>query len=308
MLVCPTAQSNSQLLRVEGEQHTQLNLIQDLYFAVRSGRVELVRHLLINQRVNPKINLRKSSILAVAVENGSVEIVKMLIDQGVDVNAFSEAYAGCLETPLFSAVKIGHTDIVHLLLHHGADPNLADFANRTPLYMAIMANREEETLTLINAGANLNSADKSGLTPLQIAARGFGREMLVLHLINHGAYIHQADFKGRTAMDLAVIAGNVCILQLLLDAGAVPGKLLTERISNLLAHPEVEDFCAEKALKARRRVLPAEILVARRLRNTLIENERSKKSQRSIWTHIDELPLPENVKLNLKIHVRIDGF
>ncbi|CAJ0928043.1 unnamed protein product, partial [Mesorhabditis belari] len=307
MLICRATRHSTQNLRIESE-HTQLNLIQDLYFAVRASRVDLVRHLLFKLRVNPKINIQKVSILTVAVERNSPEIVRMLLDQGVDVNTFSEAFAGSLETPLFTAVKMGHTAVVHLLLYYGADPNLADFANRTPLYMAVQCNREEEALALIVAGANLNTADKTGTTALQVASRGFGREMLALHLINHGAYVHQADFKGRTAIELALTAGNTCVLQMLLDAGAQPGKALSERITNLLAHPEVEDFCAEKTLRSLRRTLPMEIITARKIRDSLINKEKLRKTGRSIWKEIDRLAIPENVKLELKIHVHIDGF
>lgn len=51
-----------------------------------------------------------------AAECGKVEVVKLLLAYGAEVNRFSEGH-----TPLMRAAKSGHVEIVHLLLEAGAD-------------------------------------------------------------------------------------------------------------------------------------------------------------------------------------------
>jgi len=53
---------------------------------------------------------------------GSVDKVKQLLAEGVDVNGRSNSGA----TPLTSAVEMNSAPVVELLLQKGADPNLKD--------------------------------------------------------------------------------------------------------------------------------------------------------------------------------------
>lgn len=54
--------------------------------------------------------------LFIAAENGHIKIVRMLVEQGMDVNVVRDD--GC--TPLYVAACTGHADVLKVLLTSGA--------------------------------------------------------------------------------------------------------------------------------------------------------------------------------------------
>jgi ankyrin repeat protein len=74
------------------------------------------------------------------------------------------------ETALVVSAKDGTTDVLGLLLDHGADPNLAnEFFGFTPLMFAIRGRNLPAVERLLAAGANPNRVSKKGQSTLQIA-------------------------------------------------------------------------------------------------------------------------------------------
>ena len=63
----------------------------------------------------------------------------------------------------------GNTEIMKLLIENGANVNLIDTAGETPLTYAIHCNNLEATNLLIENGANMNLIDGSGWLPLNVA-------------------------------------------------------------------------------------------------------------------------------------------
>jgi ankyrin repeat protein len=60
--------------------------------------------------------------IIVACQNGHINIIKLLINKGIDINIKNnDGLAG-----LYSACKNGHIDIVKLLIDKGADINKMD--------------------------------------------------------------------------------------------------------------------------------------------------------------------------------------
>ena len=91
-----------------------------LYIAVVERHVELTR-LLIEKGADVNYTLKKNgraTVLAFAAEKGVIEIVRLLIDNGAKVNQASKKGS----TPLFWAAWEGHTEIVKFLLANDADP------------------------------------------------------------------------------------------------------------------------------------------------------------------------------------------
>jgi ankyrin repeat protein len=68
------------------------------------------------------------SALSAAASSGQVEVVRLLLDRGADVNADDYWGGNALCGPSLN----GHVDVVQLLLSRGADPNMEDDGT-TPL-------------------------------------------------------------------------------------------------------------------------------------------------------------------------------
>ena len=119
--------------------------------------------------------------LYIACEGGNVEIAKLLIDRGADVNL----PVSWQRTPLYAANKGGYADIVKLLLDNGADPNQVAKA-QTPLHVAAENGCLKCVIHLVDAGAEVNALTSNGSPPIHLAKLA-GHEDVVAYLRSHGA-------------------------------------------------------------------------------------------------------------------------
>ena len=71
-------------------------------------------------------------LLRNAAKSGDINAVRTLLDKGADVNE-KDGVGG---TPLFWAVREGHTELAKLLIERGADVNKRDNAGWGPLFWA----------------------------------------------------------------------------------------------------------------------------------------------------------------------------
>jgi len=101
-----------------------------------------------------------------ATKNGNIELVKELIDAGVDVNLQDEDE----ETALILASVEGHIEIVKLLIEAGADLNIKSRYGKTALMWTSQYGHTEIVKLLIDAGVDLNIKDIDGKTALDFAS------------------------------------------------------------------------------------------------------------------------------------------
>ena len=97
--------------------------------------------------------------LHLAAWQGHVDIVRLLLDRGADVNARGDGG----RTPLHYAAYWGHLDVVELLIEEGADVTLTTEFGHTPLVTAAYSREAEgidaaERLLQHGARLDLNSA------------------------------------------------------------------------------------------------------------------------------------------------------
>lgn len=102
---------------------------------------------------------------------------------------------------------IGHTNIVHLLLEKGADPNKGTCP---PLMLAARCGNDPILIALLNKGASLEQVDNSGLTGLQHAV-GSGQDSSVTVLLRHSKRISPSE--SNVLLHSAVSYANVAVLK-----------------------------------------------------------------------------------------------
>lgn len=117
-------------------------------------------------------------------------------------------------TALHHAAFKGRLDVVKLLIGAGADVNAEDNSGGTPLHAAVIGGHADVAGFLIASGANIEAKEADGWTPLYTAAYT-GRKELVMLLLAKGADPLAKDFGGRTPVYAAQKAGHAEILQIL---------------------------------------------------------------------------------------------
>ena len=105
-------------------------------------------------------------------------------------------------TPLHSAARQGHREIVELLITNGTDVNSRDSTGKSSLHDAALEGHKEIVELLIIKGADLNAESGYYGTPLHVAA-GIGHKEIVELLIANGANVNVKDGFGRTPLDAA---------------------------------------------------------------------------------------------------------
>jgi glycerophosphodiester phosphodiesterase len=126
----------------------------------------------ISDKLAIRRNVHKSSaVLALATKANFIDIVKLLVDAGVDINYQDEQG----ETALHIAARFGHDECARILLE-GSDDQKADtesFENTyswTPLFIACVDGNFGVMQLLIDAGADLERFDSSGWTAKEHAS------------------------------------------------------------------------------------------------------------------------------------------
>jgi len=121
-------------------------------------------------------------------------------------------------TPLMVAVQVGTVESVRWLLEQGADVHATNRAGATALLRGV--GRPEVVALLLGHGAKANVATVLGHTPLMLAARQPEASESVRQLLAHGAEVKVASRAGGTALMAAVAASNLPVVCMLIDKGA----------------------------------------------------------------------------------------
>ncbi len=169
-----------------------------------------------------------SGALFTAIENDDVEMVRLLVEAGADVNA-AEGFGG--NSPLHEAVEKGDAEMVKILVAAGADVEAEGFMSRTPLSLAAEEGAAEIMLILLGpgpeAGTSADGEDKEAASAPSIGSGALftaienGNVALVRLLVEAGADVNAAEgFGGNTPLHEAVEQGDAEIVKILVAAGA----------------------------------------------------------------------------------------
>ena len=153
------------------------------------------------------------------------DLVSLLLDRGVDINAVGGRYGTALATATLCGVK----DIVLLLLDRGADINAVDGHYGTALTVAASSGMKDMVLLLLDRGADINTVGgyygNALATAIAMAAPG-GINDIVSLLLDRGADINAVGGYFGTALATAASYEKKDIVSLLLSRGANLNLLL----------------------------------------------------------------------------------
>ncbi len=191
-------------------------LVKSLLKTVDPNCIDPNPDKIITKKANSVWQLEKAkSALVVAADKGNLEIAKILVDAGADVNL----HAKWDEAPLMGAAGSGNLELVKYLKDKGADVNKAQAHMGTALMAASREGHASIMEYLINQDAKVNRSVAHVGTPLILAARE-GHLKAVEFLISKNAELDKSVAHVGTPLMLAAGGGHLEVVSLLIKKGA----------------------------------------------------------------------------------------
>ncbi|ELR25728.1 FYVE zinc finger domain/Ankyrin repeatcontaining protein [Acanthamoeba castellanii str. Neff] len=192
-----------------------------VFAAAGKGNLDLVR-LLLKNGANPSAFSSQHAGccgLHIAAEKNYVDVVRALLEAGVEVNIRSEKQK---LTPLISAACCGSLDAVKVLIEAGADVDAQSSTGNTALMLAIDRGKIDVATTLIDSGANLEIKGQKGWTALHNAASGGdkGYREVAEALLKANASVDALSETMLTPLHEAAGKSLTDLVRLLVDHGA----------------------------------------------------------------------------------------
>jgi ankyrin repeat protein len=134
-----------------------------LHYAIKNNKLEIVRLLIKHgSNVNAYNNDGYNS-LHLAIRKKNLDIVKLILENNIYINAKTDKG----DTALHMSLNYQTNDITHLLLKNKADVNICDDSNYySPLHYAVAWNNYKIIDDLFEYGAEPNIQDSMGNTPI----------------------------------------------------------------------------------------------------------------------------------------------
>jgi ankyrin repeat protein/stress response protein SCP2 len=172
----------------------------------------------------PEIPPNPDEALCQAILQKQAESVKAVLASGADPNKPNQYQMPALHL----AASYSNLEIVKILLAAGAEINAIDnqIYQETPLFKALRSRQLETTQFLLKQGAKIQLKNAWGDTPLHLAA-GLKNISLLEQLLKKGSPIDQPNQGGQTPLHRAAQYGDLEMVQFLLEKGADPNKTNT---------------------------------------------------------------------------------
>jgi ankyrin repeat protein len=177
--------------------------------AVWGNKTEIVK-ILLDAGVNPNLPVDRPP-LWLAAAGGLVDIADILLTGGADLDATFP-----LGTALFGAKNL---EMLTFLVEAGANVDAVDAEGRTA-FMSVAAYGSVEMLRLMKAaGSPVGQTDNWGLNALHHAAKGRATTNMK-QLLKWGFNVNARSHDGMTALHCAIVGGSTQAVRVLIEAGA----------------------------------------------------------------------------------------
>lgn len=170
-----------------------------LMFAIEKGNIDMVQ-LLLDHNASPQLSPDlPESPLMLAVRTSAFEIAQALLMAGADPSASKGP-----RSALNEAIRCKSLEHIRLLLHWKVRLDSPDVLN--PLLQAVRTGDSDIVALLLDHGANIEAMDEKQQQPLHLAAAG-GNEAIVRLLLQTSppALLQARDFEGQTPLDHAEV-------------------------------------------------------------------------------------------------------
>ncbi|WP_036043802.1 ankyrin repeat domain-containing protein [Leptospira alstonii] len=191
--------------------------------AIREQRIETVKWFLDTNNADVK------SIRDVALYSSNMEITKLLVEKGAEINAKrrNKGYTNDGFTFLANAVWNNQPDIVEYLVSKNADIYELNDNKETLLFFITEHKNTNMAKYLIGKGLDVNAKNSKGETVILKSFSPFEDTCslnpnleLVRLLIDHHADLNAQDYAGHAAIHCAAVIGSIDALRFLLRNGA----------------------------------------------------------------------------------------
>ena len=191
---------------IGGDIHLKTKVGGDcLHIAAAYGHLNLCKTLIDQDNFDVDTTDNQGfTVLHRAAQSGSYELVKFLIDRGVDIYCKTKADENCLHV----AAAFGHLNLcVTLIDKHNFDVHMADNARFTTLHRSAQSGSYELVKFFVNKGTDIHLKTKGGQNCLHIATT-YGHLNLCGTLVNkHNFNVDMVDDRGWTALHFSTQNG-----------------------------------------------------------------------------------------------------
>jgi len=188
-----------------------------LHYAIRRNRPGAAEFLL-EQHADTELRnaYGRTPLLLVARETGNIEMARLLIGAGANVNAMDRYGA----PPLGLAAWRGFRGLVNLFLDEGAElPSAASQDAQFLVMMSAEKGLDRLFVLLADSGADLTMRNDNDGSLLHSASQG-GSALIVARLLEMGFDVNERDRYGRVPLHYAAELGREGVARTLLDRGA----------------------------------------------------------------------------------------
>ena len=201
-----------------------------LSIAIKEGLTDTARFLIENGALLSTTSGYNE--ISTAVKNEDIEMVKLLLEKGVDINQIDEKGVSLLHI----AINNLDLDLVSLLIYSGADLYQLYKNKFSALQLSIRVDSFEISKLLLENGANPNQLDSRGFTSLHLAAAK-GYTNITSLLLEYNVKIEQPNHQGITALRIASLREHYAVANILIENGAN----IYDNQNNLAFTPFLED-------------------------------------------------------------------